>query len=233
MSETQPLPNEAEARTPTGEIKDQTPTQPETTVQETKVPDSKPEEKSTTPPPSEEKPSLLNEKGAKADGAPDKYDFKLPEGFEMPEETSKEVNTMFKELNLTNDAGQKLLDYYAKKSQEASEAPFKLWQDTQEKWIKEVKNDPEIGSKMDEVKTTVSKAIDGLGDAKLATAFREAMDYTGAGNNPAFIKAFYKLAQKLTEGGHVSGNAPSKFGQVAPGTSEKPTAAKAIYPNLP
>jgi hypothetical protein len=58
------------------------------------------------------------------------------------------------------------------------------------------------------------------------------MDYTGAGNNPAFIKAFWKMAQALTEGGHVAGTGPAPIGQKPPGAAERPTAAKALYPNL-
>lgn len=151
----------------------------------------------------------------------------------MPEETAKEVSSLFKDLNLSQEASQKLIDYYAKQSQDAAEAPFKLWQATQEKWQNDVRLDPEIGPKLNDVRTTISKAIDGLGDAKLASEFRNAMDYTGAGNNLAFIKTFWRLAQQITEGGHVAGTSPSKFGQTAPGTSERPTTARALYPNLP
>lgn len=227
-----PLLNEPEARTPTGEIKDQTTTTPTSTEAPSPTPtEPKPSEPST-------KPSLANEKPADAKpeptGAPKEYEaFKVPEGFEMPEETTKEVTGLFKDLNLSQEQGQKLIDYYAKQSQEAVEAPYKLWEKTQEEWQNKVRLDPEIGPKLNEVRTTISKAIDGMGDAKLANEFRDAMDYTGAGNNLAFIKAFYRLAQMVTEGGHVSGTGPSKFGQSAPGTAERPTAARALYPNLP
>jgi hypothetical protein len=106
-----------------------------------------------------------------------------------------------------------------------------VWQETQEQWVKEVKADPELGPRLNEVKTTISRAIDGLNNPKLARDFREAMDFTGAGNNPAFIRAFYKLAQMVTEGGHVAGGGPSAAGQKRAG--EMPSAAQAMYPNLP
>jgi hypothetical protein len=222
------LANEPAARTETGEIKDQTPTTPPTEP-------TKPEPTTSSP---TEKPSLVNEKAPgepkPAEGAPEKYEaFKVPEGFEMPEERFKEAADLFKKHNLSQPAAQEMVDYYHKLNQEAAEAPFKLWQDTQEKWQNAVRLDPEVGPKLNEVKSTISKAIDNLGDQKLANDFRDAMDYTGAGNNLAFIKAFYRLAQRVTEGGHVSGTGPTKFGQTAPGTAEKPTAARALYPNLP
>jgi hypothetical protein len=223
------LANEPEIRTPTGEIKDQTSTPPST---ETKPP---PETKPPETKPPEDKSSLLNKdvKKEPASGAPEKYEtFKVPEGHEISEDTSKEINSLFKDLNLSQDQGQKLIDYYTKTNQEAFDAPFKAWEDVQERWINEVKLDPEMGHKLPEIKATIGKAIDGLNDPKLGTAFREAMDFTGAGNNPAFIKAFWRLAQSVTEGGHVAGGGPSRFGQSIPG-QEKPTIAQALYPKLP
>ena len=181
-----------------------------------------------------EKPSLLNEKPkAAAEGAPEKYeDFKAPEGFEIDKEALADALPVFKDLGLSQAAAQKLVDFYATVSQKAADAPVKLWQETQQKWIEEVKADPEIGGKLDQVKATVSRAIDGLGDPKLANDFRAAMDYTGAGNNPAFIRAFYRLAEKVSEGGNVVGNRPSPLGQVAPGAAPK-SAAHTLFPNLP
>ena len=134
-------------------------------------------------------------------------------------------------LNLTQDQAQSLVDFYTAKTTEAASAPYKLWADTQEAWVNEIKADPEIGGKLPQVKQTIAKAIDTLGP-QLAAQFREAMDFTGSGNNPAFIKAFYKIAQQITEGSHVSGRNPSSFGQSAPG-SKPASAAAAMYPGLP
>jgi hypothetical protein len=218
MSETL-LANDAATRTETGEIKDQTPLTPE------------------TPTTTEEKPSLLNEAAPKEapkepGKAPEKYDFKFPEGLEMDEATTKEVDELFRGLDLGNEAGQKLIDFYQKKVTEMSEAPYKLWADTQAKWIDEIKSDASLGGRLPEVKATVARAIDGLGDPKLAADFRAAMDYTGAGNNPAFIRAFYKLAQQVTEGRHIAGRGPSDQGQ-KPTPVAPASAGRALYPNLP
>lgn len=225
----EPAPNTPEARDPTGQIKDQT---PPTTSTEMKPPttETKPSEPTITEPKADDKKSLVNEKG---EGAPKEYEeFKVPDGFELDAEVTKEVGTLFKGMNLTQDNAQKLVDFYVAKTQEANEAPFKLWQDTQDKWINEVKADKEIGGKLDEVKSTISKAIDSLGDPTLSTAFRQVLDYTGAGNNLHFIKGLYKLASQLTEGGHVAGKGPSEGGQQKPGAGPR-SVAQALYPNLP
>jgi hypothetical protein len=226
MSDNQQTTPEGVARTPTGEIASQgSTTDPRSTTPQT----------STTP----ESPSLVNEPAGslanqpKTDGgAPEAYtDFTVPAGYTLDPEISKEASGIFKAMNLPQAEAQKLVDFYVAKTTESQNAPFQLWQETQEKWVTEIKSDPQMGPRLNEIKTTISRAIDGLGDPKLAKDFREAMDYTGAGNNPAFIRAFWKLAEKITEGGHVSGNGPSPQGQRRQG--ETPSAARAMYPNLP
>src|SRR5260370_17697018 len=97
---------------------------------------------------------------------------------------SKETSVIFKALNLPETAAQQLVDFYTAKTAESANQPYQVWQDMQETWVKEIKADPVLGPKLNEVKTTISKAIDGLNDPKLASAFREAMDFTGAVNNP-------------------------------------------------
>jgi hypothetical protein len=161
---------------------------------------------------------------------PEKYEFKLPEGFELDETVASEVNVLFKDLGLNQANAQRLIDFYTAKSTEAAEQPYKAWVDTQKAWVDEIKSDKDLGGKLPEVKSTISRAIDGLGDPKLANDFRQAMDITGAGNNPAFIRAFFKLAQQVTEGRYVSGRGPSAAGQ--PGAQPPRTAGEALYPNL-
>lgn len=228
MAET-PLPNSEEARTPTGEIK---------TPEAKTTPETKKEE---TPPITNESKSAESEKGetlltkkeeAAPAKAPEKYEaYKLPEGFEMNETQTTEVNKLFKDLNLPQEAAQKLVDYYAKASADAAKANADLYESTRKGWRDSVLADTELGGKINEVKATVSSALDTLGDAKLAGEFRAAMDLTGAGDHPAFVKAFYKLAQKLTEGKPVDAGKPSTEGQRRPGAPQ--TAAHALYPNLP
>ena len=208
-------------QTATGQIADQG----QTTQAETTPQTSTTEEKSRV---NQDGRSLANQT---VSGAPEKYEaFTAPEGFSIDEDTTREVGDMFKGMNLTQADAQKLVDYYSSKSLEAMNAPYEAWRKTQEEWVKQVRADPQIGSRINEVTQTIAKAIDGLGDAKLAADFRAAMDYTGAGNHPAFIKALYKMAQKVTEGGFVQGRGPSPAGQQPDRTAR--TGARAMYPNL-
>lgn len=225
-------------------------TTPTTTPTTTPPADTTTTSSSTTPPSPDKtaepapKPSLLNDKsgdtpkdGDKKDdkpaGAPETYaDFKPPEGYEFDKEALGEASALFKEMNLSQDQAQKLIDVYGKNLTAAIEGPVDFFLAKQEEWVNEIKADPEIGGKLDEVRATTSKAIDTVLGPKLGQSFREAMDYTGAGNHPAFVKAFYKFATLLTEGGHVAGKGPSPGGQQRTGAAQR-TAAQALYPDLP
>lgn len=243
MPPDQPLPNSTESRTTTGEIKDQSPTkttdqtqgsdQTSTSNQNQQQP---PKATDTKPEPGKEgEKSLLNKDEKKPDasqGAPEKYEFKAPEGYELDEKAIEAATPVFKELGLSQEAAQKLVDLYSNMSKETAEAPYKLWQDMNKKWADEVKADPQLGPRLDQVKQNVSRALDSIGDPALTTAFKEAMDLTGAGNHPAFVKVIDRLAAHFIEGKHVSGNNPSPHGQTAPGAAPQ-SAAKAMYPNLP
>lgn len=230
--------NSPEARNPDGSMKDGLSGQPMETKEPPK-PETPGETKSTPTTseskPGETKPSLLNQKDeAKPDsiatGAPEKYEFKdLPSGFEVTEK----AQDFFKSNQMSQAQADAAIKFYHELATEAQQAPFKLWQDMNDGWVKEVTADPEYKGDIGNVKATISKFVDSIEDRALADSLREAMDLTGAGNNPAFVKFMFRMGQRLTEGKHVAASGPSAFGQRAPGTGERPTAAHSLYPRLP
>jgi len=159
-------------------------------------------------------------------GAPEKYELTVPEGVTVPDG----AHELFKGMNLSNDQAQKFVDFYMTQAQAQLKAANESATTIRESWRAQVKADPDIGPRLPAVRQTISSALDVIGDAKLAQQFREAMDFTGAGDNPAFVKTFYKLAQMVTEPRrHVQGGGPVPV--KAPGQGP-PSAAKALYPNL-
>jgi hypothetical protein len=234
MAETQPTTADAAGvtRTAEGQIADLSPpptsTPPSTPAPTTSQPQTSTEKLSDAP-----AKSLLNEEGAK-EGAPEKYtDFTVPEGFTLDEQVAKDAGELFKRLDLSQPHAQELVDFYIKQTKEAFEAPFNAYQDKRQEWRDEINGDPEIGgTKLNGVKASIGKLIDSFGDRKIAEAFREAMDFTGAGDNPAVVRGLYALSKRLNEGAAVRGNGPSPEGQRAPGSGER-SAAQALYPNLP
>lgn len=173
---------------------------------------------------------LTEKKDEKAPtGAPEKYEaFKLPENFVMTEAQTTDVQKLFKEQGFTQAQAQAMVDYYASMSQSAMKEQRDAYTTQRKEWKDAVLADPEMKD-FNSVRTGIGRMIDGLGDAALAKEFRQAMDLTGAGDHPAFVKLFHKLATKYSEGKPATGGVPNV---TRPGTAERPSAAHALYPNL-
>jgi hypothetical protein len=182
-----------------------------------------------------EQPSLLNQ----PQGAPEKYaDFTVPDGWEMDQEVRAEAEKLFRDFNLPQSAAQALVDFYAAKSIQAQNAPVEFYAEMRQGWRESAMSHPELQGKLGaggEVLTTISRGLDAIasatGDRQLIADFKEAMDMTGAGDHPAFIRVMYSLAKRATESGHVRGNGPSAAGQARPGSVR--SAAQLMYPDLP
>lgn len=215
--------NAPEARSPTGEILNQAPI-PEATQTTPATPTQPPTEPAKA---AGQPESLVNQ--AVPGGAPEKYEFK---GNALPEATLTAATALFKGMNLSQDQAQQLVDFHAAQAAQMAEASNEAAAAIRTSWQAQVKADPELGPRLPAVRQAISSALDVLGDPKLAGEFRKAMDFTGAGDNPAFVKALYKLSQMVIEPRkHVAGTGPSPAGQRAPGAAP-PTPAKALYPNL-
>lgn len=207
-------------------MKDQT--QPLTSQTETKT---EPSTETKTEPKVEAKTETKSEPGK----VPEKYaDFTVPEGFTLNKEAVEAALPVFKELGLTQEQAQKLVDIQTAREATLSKSNQGDYASMRKDWRDEVLADNTLsagGKVKPEVLQTIGRAIDGLGDAKLAGEFRQVMDTTGVGDNPAFVRTIFKLSQQVTEGRPVQGKGPSSEGQKAP--DAKPASiATAMYPNL-
>lgn len=169
-------------------------------------------------------------------GAPEKYeDYRVPEGYEIAGELKTEIDGLFKGMGLSQENAQKLVDFYVTQTKDAFQAPFDAYKEMTDGWRKDAMDHPDLKGKLgpgQEVNVRIGKFLSGLPDQQLAADFRALMDLTGAGNHPAFIRVIDYAARMLGEGTHVAGNGPAPGGQSAPG-SRPPSAAQAIFPNLP
>lgn len=225
-SATPPTPaqgNDQAARTPDGTIKDQQATQPTTT----------PEPKQ--PEPAKPEPKADEGKKPDASAAPDKYEFKAPEGYEIDQKVLDKAVPIFKELGLTQDQASKLVDVYNEASVAAAQHNANLVEEMRQGWRNDVvKSD--LGNGTDnlkpEVRANINNAINAIGDAKTVEAFKTAMDDTGVGDNPAFVRAMNAIGKALGEGTNVRGSGPSPAGQRNPASAPR-SAAQALFPNLP
>lgn len=216
---TEQLGNSPETRNPDGTIKDPAAATTESTLTSTTSTDST---KTTEPPKATEPPK----------GAPEAYaEFKAPEGYEVDKKAIDGAVPIFKELGLSQDQAQKLVDFYSTISKDAAEAPMAAYREMRQGWRAEVAKS-DLGNGIDNLKPEVAAAVSSAIDAMPNPAeFRAVLDLSGLGDNPAFIRGFYSLAKERGEGTGVRGSGPSPLGQQARNAPR--SAAQALYPNLP
>lgn len=147
-----------------------------------------------------EKPEEKDEQ--KPEGAPEKYEFQAGEGVELDAEALKDFEPVARELNLTNDQAQKLVDAYPKILAGVQQRQTEAWQAQTEQWAADVKADKEVGGdKLTANLSAAQRALDQFGTPEL----REYLDGTGLGNHPELVKAFIKVGKAMSEDSVITG----------------------------
>ncbi|HBR0921556.1 TPA: peptidase [Klebsiella quasipneumoniae subsp. quasipneumoniae] len=147
-----------------------------------------------------EKPEEKDEQ--KPEGAPEKYEFQAGEGVELDAEALKDFEPVARELNLTNEQAQKLVDAYPKILAGVQQRQTEAWQVQTEQWAADVKADKEVGGdKLTANLSAAQRALDQFGTPEL----REYLDGTGLGNHPELVKAFIKVGKAMSEDGVITG----------------------------
>lgn len=145
-----------------------------------------------------------DDKEHKQEGAPEKYEFKPTEGQELDSAALEQFEPIARELNLSNEQAQKMVDLYGTKilpmvQQKQAEA----WQAQTEQWAADVKADKEIGGdKLTANLSAAQRALDLFGTPELKTYLND----TGLGNHPDLVKAFVKIGKAMSEDGMVDGS---------------------------
>lgn len=148
-----------------------------------------------------EKPA--EEKEQKQEGAPEKYEFKAGEGVELDTEALKDFEPVARDLNLTNEQAQKLVDAYPKILAGVQQRQAEAWQKQTEGWAETVKADKEIGGdKLTANLSAAQRALDQFGTPDL----KEYLNATGLGNHPDLVKTFVKIGKAMSEDGMVDGS---------------------------
>lgn len=155
----------------------------------------------------------------KPEGAPEKYEFKAPEGKEYDSAVLESFSAAAKEANLTQDAAQKLLEKVApslaSRQQEQVEA-------IRNGWLESSKTDKEFGGeKLQENLGVAQKALESFGTPEL----RKLLDDTGMGNHPDVIRFMFRAGKAISEDTFVSGS-PSNKGNLNPADILYPTTKK-------
>jgi hypothetical protein len=135
---------------------------------------------------------------AKPAGAPEKYeDFTLPDGLTIPDDVKASALTLFKDLNLSQEAAQKLIDFQMGVEQKAAADLKKHWDTTHETWVKGFREDKEIGGENEKQSLAYAKAA--LASEFATPALKEALEVTGAGNHPEVIRLLARLGKAVSD----------------------------------
>jgi hypothetical protein len=147
---------------------------------------------------------------------PEKYEFVAPEGAQLNPEVMAKFEGVAKELGLTQEAAQKVVDAMGPQIAAAQAAQFEA---VKTQWADSARTDKEFGGeKLAENLAVAKKALDAFGTPELRTLLND----TGLGNHPEIIRAFFKAGQKISGANFVAGG-------TTPSASS--SAAATLYPN--
>lgn len=148
--------------------------------------------------------------------APEQYaDFTVPEGYTLQGELGDEFKAIAKELDLTQEQAQKLINLDVKRGQAIQQETHKA----SAEWLAQTQADKEIGgTALTENVALAKKALDTFGTPELKTLLQQ----SGLGNHPEIIRAFYRAGKAISEDSFVPGGTSSQ----APGDP-----AKTLFPN--
>jgi hypothetical protein len=168
---------------------------------------AKPAEGETKVPP-ESEPKVEGEAPAAFDLAA----IKLPEGFELSEETGKLFSEVLGNDKLSpQERGQQLLDLHTKTlgdmqtamQEQMATQSRETWTKMNDEWRGQIKDLPEFKANPDAEAGKILQALKAVGADE---SFFAAMDLTGAGNHPVVMQVLHRLAKPFLEGGAVVGS---------------------------
>ncbi|MEL5205606.1 MULTISPECIES: peptidase [Serratia] len=149
----------------------------------------------------------------KKPAAPEKYEFTPPEGQELDANALAVFEPIAKELGLSQEQAQKLVDIYPQIQQQQAEA----WSKQVSDWGEQVKADKEIGGdKFNASVGAAQRALDQFGNPEL----REYLNASGLGNHPALVRFCAKVGKAMAEDSFV-----------VPGQGGQRSAADILYGN--
>lgn len=161
-------------------------------------------------------PATAGNQPATAQAAPEKYDFKLPEGQSVDPAVMKEWEAFSRSLGLPQDKAQEGLSKFS--------SLFASQRDAQAaQWAEASRADKEFGGEKFDANLAIAKrALDELGTPEL----RALLNTTKFGDHPEIIRWAFRAGQKLTPDSVVPGGKPQP-------ESSGLSIANKLYPNHP
>lgn len=137
-------------------------------------------------------------------GAPEKYEFKAPEGREFDGHVIEQFSEVARELNLSQEDAQKVIDKVAPALAAKQE---RVMAEARTQWVDAAKADREFGGeKLAENLSVAKRALDTFGTPELRTL----LEQSGLGNHPEVIRVLYRAGRAISEDRMVTGGQGGK-----------------------
>ncbi len=139
----------------------------------------------------------------KAAGAPEEYaDFAVPEGVEMDADVLTEFKGIAKELGISQEAAQKLIDLQSSMEAKRADSLQQALADQSQQWMDQVKNDKEFGGENYDSNVALAvKTIEAFGSPELRTVLND----SGLGNHPELVKFCHRIGKAISDDNLVLG----------------------------
>lgn len=156
---------------------------------------------------------------AAAEGAPEEYaDFTLPEGETPNVEILTEAKAVFKELGLSQDQAQKLVDFQTSKELAAMEKEAAAYTERVNSWWTQTQADPELGGdKWDANLAVIKSGYELVKSPELESLLGEPSEKNPEGlglqRHPAINRMLFRIGKALAEdtlAKPASGASPTK-----------------------
>lgn len=136
-------------------------------------------------------------------GAPEKYEIKAPEGVTIDQAAVEKFTPLAKELGLSNEAAQKLVNFQSQMVQEQVRAQEQAYN----KFLEDTANETRAayGNKLGDALVYVAKARDMFASPTLM----EKLNASGLANDKDVIQLFEKLGRQISEDKHIEGQRKS------------------------
>lgn len=133
---------------------------------------------------------------------PEKYEFKVPEGFTLDPAAVSAFEPVAKELGLGQEQAQKLVDLYAQQQAASQKAIADGWAKTQQGWREELTADKEFGGTA--FNATQNQANSVLSKYASKDEIKLINDM-GLGNFPPLVKVLARVGKAIGEDALVIG----------------------------
>ena len=200
------------------------------TPEQTLYPDTEKTEEQSEVQEAEPTPDSKTEESSDAPAEPEEFKFDVPETMNLDDATVAKLGETARELNLTAEQTQKLLDAVAPNLMEQHERTMK---DMLDGWAKEVAGDKDVGGdKLEPNMAVAAKAVETFGDESLKDLLEA--DGMPLSKHPGMFRFLVKVGAAISEDRSVNpgiNGKPEPKGITGDVFQNMGHAASVMYPN--